>query len=567
MINRIGVVFLIVLLSGCMLPNQIVSKGTALDLIHKDLANAEKANHDVKRKSTIARPLNHWLIPMADDLTSASQQSYERHFDLSAHHVPAKTFFMSLVKDTPYSVVIDPKVEGTISLTLKNVTLDEVLQSLRDIYGYDFRVKPYGFDVLPAGVRTQLFNVNYLNMSRKGTTETTINSGQLTKGSNTRNPSNTSTDPTNPNASVYSPNSNHVSTATSVVMTASESNFWKELTTTLHALLAHKPKASVIVQAEAGLVIVRADPTTLREVQYYLETIQANMRREVVLEAKIIEVELNDGFQTGINWQLLGFQQGNDLTNHSASGFTNLLKLHITAGNTFSAFIKMLSEQGNVQVLSSPHISTMNNQKAVIKVGRDEYFVTGLTNSTLAAGNSSDTSQNVNLQPFFSGIALDVTPQIDEKGEVILHIHPSVSEIEQQEKVVTVGSNDVTLPSALNKVRESDTIVRAKNGQVIIIGGLMETKTSELLKGAPFLSKMPFIGTLFRNTNQQYKKTELVILLRPLLVGVDTWHNELKRLKNRYAGLKRGFHFGDKPHIFGNAAENPSNYRSVLFRD
>jgi MSHA biogenesis protein MshL len=186
----------------------------------------------------------------------------------------------------------------------------------------------------------------------------------------------------------------------------------------------------------------------------------------------------------------------------------------------FNSFIELLAGQGETRVLSSPRVSTLNNQKAVIKAGSDEFFVTDISSDTVT-GTASATSRDITLTPFFSGIALDVTPQISADGEIILHIHPTVSEVTDQQKVVTVSGESDTLPLAFSEIRESDSIVKAKSGQIIVIGGLMRRSVRSEVFGTPGLRSIPGIGKLFQSTREIETKTELVILLRPLVADKD----------------------------------------------
>ena len=192
-------------------------------------------------------------------------------------------------------------------------------------------------------------------------------------------------------------------------------------------------------------------------------------------------------------------------------------------GSDFSAFLELLKTQGNVQVLSSPRIATMNNQKAVIKVGTDEFFVTDVSTTTVT-GTSTTSTSNIKLTPFFSGIALDVTPQISRDEDVMLHVHPTVSEVVDQRKDITVGGVSQALPLARSTVRESDSIVEVKSGQLIVIGGLMQNKTADRDAETPALGDLALVGGLFRQRQAQTTKSALVILLRPLVIdGPQRW--------------------------------------------
>jgi len=199
--------------------------------------------------------------------------------------------------------------------------------------------------------------------------------------------------------------------------------------------------------------------------------------------------------------------------------------------------IDLLETQGLVQVLSSPRISTINNQKAVIKVGTDEFFVTDISSTTVAGAGSSTTSPDVTLTPFFSGIALDVTPQIDGNNNIVLHVHPSISEVEDQEKLLTLGADKITLPLAKSTIRESDSIIRARSGQVVVIGGLMQTQMRDSDSGIPLLKDTPGIGNLFKQRDMKNRKTELIILIRPIIVEDNTWGDYLKKSQQRISGF------------------------------
>ena len=172
------------------------------------------------------------------------------------------------------------------------------------------------------------------------------------------------------------------------------------------------------------------------------------------------------------------------------------------------------------RVLSSPRVSTLSNQKAVIKSGQDEFFVTNIYSNTITS-TAAATSNSIELTPFFSGVALDVTPQVDDDGVVILHIHPTVSAVSTKILTVTAGSQTNTLPLALSKIRESDSVVKARSGQVIVIGGLMTAENTRSDYQTPLLGSIPILGNLFKSKQTRGSKTELVILLKPIVVGDD----------------------------------------------
>ncbi|NNE63724.1 MAG: pilus (MSHA type) biogenesis protein MshL, partial [Gammaproteobacteria bacterium] len=351
-------------------------------------------------------------------------------------------------------------------------------------------------------------------------------------------------------------------TKSSSINTSIQSDFWSALHTTITSIVGDGDGRSVVVDRHAGLIIVRAMPGELRDVAAYLENAQGSLQRQVILEAKIIEVKLSDSFQSGIDWAALsssrevlfgntGFIDGSSqLLNEAGNldtdaalsstnnGFANLFTIG-GANDDFAALIRLLSTQGEVQVLSSPRISTVNNQKAVIKVGSDEFFVTDVSSNTLSNSVSTTTTPDITLTPFFSGIALDVTPQISAEDEVILHIHPSVSEVIDQTKNITVGGQTQQLPLAFSTVRESDSVVKARNGQVVVIGGLMQNSSGSDDAGVPGAKDVPVLGGLFKQSRRVNARSELVILLRPIVVKSNkTWTDTIKDSATRIETLK-----------------------------
>jgi MSHA biogenesis protein MshL len=201
----------------------------------------------------------------------------------------------------------------------------------------------------------------------------------------------------------------------------------------------------------------------------------------------------------------------------NVSAFGGIFSMAVKAPD-FAAFLELLQTQGTVHVLSSPRVSTVNNQKAVIKVGGDEFFVTGITNSSTVIGASTTQAPTVELTPFFSGIALDVTPQIDADTHVTLHIHPTVSDVSQKEKNFVVSGENFSLPLAFSTIQESDNVVRANTGQIIVIGGLMKEASTADSASIPLLGDVPVLGNLFKHQRLTRIKKELVILLKPTVM-------------------------------------------------
>lgn len=466
----------------------------------------------------------------------------EKRLEIAANQVSAPEFFAALVEGSNYSVAVHPEVSGQITLNLKDVTIHETLDVVAELYGYDVRNTGRVIQVYPAGIRTETIPLNYLFVKRFGTSSTSINSGGVSEndpnsganggGNNRRNNSGSRG---NNNSSQGGQNGQSASSGTNIY-TENESDFWKELNSTLSSLVGTKNGRSVIVSPQAGLVTVRALPQEIKAVKKFINDTQSHLRRQVIIEAKIMEVTLNDDYQQGVKWdQVLGHVGSTDLSFSTSGNIAGNVISSAIGGTTalsfvnadFSGVIELLSTQGNVQVLSSPRITATNNQKAVIKVGEDEYFVTEISTTT-TTGNATTTTPEIGLTPFFSGIALDVTPQIDAAGEVILHVHPSVTITDEQTKTIRLNDEDFVLPLAQSSVRESDTIIRAKSGEIVVIGGLIETRKVDLESKTPLLGDIPIMGELFKSKSQTTQKKELIIMLKPIVIGQDTWKSQLE---------------------------------------
>ena len=210
----------------------------------------------------------------------------------------------------------------------------------------------------------------------------------------------------------------------------------------------------------------------------------------------------------------------------------------------FAALLTFLETQGAVNVLSSPRVATINNQKAVLKVGTDDFFVTNISTTTTTSGvGASITTPTITVQPFFSGIALDVTPQIDDNNNIILHVHPQVSRVVEQRKVIdlggTTGLGTFVLPLASSSVNETDTIVRVQDGNIVAIGGLMRQDSATARSQVPGFGDIPGVGALFQQRNTRTTKSEIVILLKPTIIHSDSeWQRDLADTRERIRALR-----------------------------
>ena len=567
----------VVLLSACQTTPE--KDSPTMPSIQKSLENAEAS----QQSAAVEPPpeVQRALLPPASSTLGVIKAEVPT-FDVSVNEVPARQLFMSLVDGTGDNMVVHPDVSGTLTLDLKNVSTEDVMATLRDVYGYEYRYSHGVYQVFPSRMRSQVFKVNYLDIERKGGSKTRVSSGQITQSSSSSGGGN-STDNNSNSSSGSSASDNNANKngqngfSGAQITTQSKANFWLDLDTSLKMIIGEENGRKVVINPMSGTVLVRAMPSELLDVKQYLDILQDSVSRQVIIEAKILEVELNDAFQTGVNWTALLDFGGNyqakiaqigggtifkDGVSELAGTAVPLNNLALTDGASafggvfavqahlgdFNTLIELLKTQGDVQVLSSPRVSTVNNQKAIIKVGTDEYFVTDIDVQTDVAVGVSNRSADVTLTPFFSGVALDVTPQIDSDGRITLHVHPAISEVVEDNKdlgVVTSSSDDddssrsSRVPLAKSTIRETDTIVQAENGQVVVIGGLMQELVRDEVASTPFLGDMPVIGHMFRHTRKTSTKNELVILLRPVVVNSNrVWEQQVQQATQRFRAIQ-----------------------------
>lgn len=580
----------LLVLSGCAANK---SNDRTVGLIRQEMNQAVQSSAQASKPDAVNEAL---LPPLNLAMPRVDSKPLEAKFDLAVNNTPANQVFMAIVSGTRYSMLLHPDVAGNISLNLKDVTVFEALEAVRDMYGYDYKVDGARIFVQPLTLQTRIFQVNYLTGNRAGTTSVRVTSSALSDASSGSTGGvaigNANQGTTivggGAGADAKSLKFERGSDNSSKVTTTTSTDFWDELSKALHTIVGNEQGRSVVISPMSGVIVIRALPDELKNVAAYLKASQISIERQVILEAKIIDVQLNDSFQSGVNWG--AFNKGNVVAGQTSQlgggnsvlsaavansmpvptaadiatfGYAQALTLARAAARNnvtqaagaamlvnppgmfglalgvgnFAALINYLETQGDVHVLSSPRIATLNNQKAVLKVGTDAFFVTEISGGTQGATGIAPTSPTVKLQPFFSGIALDVTPRINDNNEIILHVHPSVSSVSTVTTTLNLGVTTGTylLPLASSNVSETDSIVRARDGQIVAIGGLMRQDSTNGESGLPGLSK-----SIFGQTSKVNNKRELVILIKPTVVDSDKdWADDIARSRDRVESLSK----------------------------
>ncbi|MDD5390585.1 MAG: pilus (MSHA type) biogenesis protein MshL [Gallionellaceae bacterium] len=561
------------ILSGC----AQVKEKPALSAIQEEMRKATASAKPAPLPAAVVAA----LAPESKlELPKNAAQPVEPRFDLAVNNASAQQVFLGIASGTRYSMLLHPDVAGSITVNLKDVSVPEAMSAIRELYGYDYRIDGSRIFVQPLTAQTRFYSINYPSGQRQGKSELRVISGSIADSSGKSSSSGSS-----PSASAGQVDSSRIVTNTAT-------DFWSELRMTIGLLIGCSSGSSapggsssgptvaagtgatsstticpegrsVVISPHTGMLAVRALPAQQRQITEYLTAAKVSVQRQVMIEAKILEVTLNEGAQSGINWTNFNngahrWSKGADTTVFPVPGAApattlgTLLAtgLPTTSGVTatsagvfglafqtgsFAALINFLETQGGVQVLSSPRIAAINNQKAILKVGTDEFFVTEITSTPSTSGGAgTTTSTSITTQPFFSGIALDVTPQIDEADNIILHVHPSVSQVVDDTKSITVGGANFSLPLAKSSVSETDSVVRLKDGEIAAIGGLMKRESRDANSGVPGLGDIPGLGAFFKNSNASRLKQELVILLKPTVIKQQSdWMDTAREAEGR----------------------------------
>ncbi len=508
------------------------------------------------QKAEAAKPqpeekLKELVIPQMEE----AKKVPEKLFSVYARDSNIQDVLLAFSKESDLNMIMDPDLNGKVTVDLKRVTLKEALDTILSPMGWTYRTEGKFIRVSRPQMETRIFTLNYIATRRTGKREvyaTTSSGGGLE----------TSSLPGQQLA--LSPGG--ARTGYTDLISIDEVDLWKEIQKGLEGLIfgtveketpAERDKMTwtrvdekgrkLIVNKTAGLIMVTDYSVNLNKVASYLETVEGSSQRQVCIEAKIMEVILSNDHKEGINWQVIeglprsvnlawglsdktktkgfpgsatGFVSGT-----SSSGGTSASSIDIPGalrlapyGGIFaigaagqevalSDIMQAIALQGDVKILSSPKISTLNNQKAVIRVGnQDVFFITG------AVATQTTVTQIIQPMTIDIGIILDVTPQIAEDGTIIMNIHPSITD-KTGEKTTPDGKSTFPLIS----VRETDTTVRVRDGQTIIIAGLMQERTQENYTGVPFLQSIPVLGGVFRYKTGTKTNSELVIMITPTL--------------------------------------------------
>jgi MSHA biogenesis protein MshL len=465
-----------------------------------------------------------------------------RRYTLVLAGAEVRELFLSLARENDFNLVLSPEVTGTVTMDVKAATAPEIMDEACALLGCRVESAGNTVRILPPRRVTRIFQLDYLLTSRSS-------SGSLT-ASTSASGSGTST-VSGATGTTSGGSSTGESQSENTVSTEEKFDFFSGIVEQVQSMLSGEG-AKVVLNRATGTLVVTDYPARLEEIDRYLALLESRSQAGVMIETKIFEVALDDSTQYGINWSAMpdlasisGSLSGGATVRQTLQSGNTAFQIGVV-GSKFDAFIDALSTQGQINVLSTPKVSTLNNQRAIIRIGRQDVFFRA---TVTPATTTSAAFVTYSPDTITEGIILSVTPQIGQDGRIMLAIHPSITE-----KVGDAKAPDGNTAPIVD-VREANTVVSVRDGETVFIGGLMQERTQEVISSVPLLGDIPFLGALFRTNEQQKKKTELVILITPhRLRGASSATLAVKEME-RVRNAERGYHVGGRPWVYGTEGE------------
>jgi len=494
----------------------------AIFFICLSCTTVNKVPENQKQQSSLPLDIPMPVVPQVEKSKSIDTDKPKEIFTFSLREADIKDVLRAISKQTGYNMIIEPDVKGICTVDLKDVTLEKALEYILEPLSLTFKIEEKTVYVSKPKIETRFFPLNYISITKLGkSTVSGSSTGQASSGGST--------------------GTGQQAGATSALInlqTVSEADLWKALEDNIKIFLS--PEGRYAINRHASIVMVMDYMKNIKNVAMFLEAIEGTIQRQVMIEAKIVEVSLTEETREGINWSALnmkwlGSNYGINIEQALVSPQTryfNIPKVYDTfdpknfptppssyfrfgvSKGKFDSFIDLLKTTYKVNFISSPKISTLNNQRAVIKVAQDDVYFDYSSTSTTSTTTAGFTTKFVTV-----GLILDVTPQIDSNGNILMNIHPVLTDkVSQVEMPVPAGTTGGKAYVPILSVREVDTIVKVREGETVIIAGLIQNKSLVGDTGVQGISDIPIIGRFFKETERDIKKTELVIFLTPKII-------------------------------------------------
>jgi MSHA type pilus biogenesis protein MshL len=445
------------------------------------------------------------VVPLIEE-----KREPERLLTFSMRDADIREALLALAKTLNYNIVLDPEVSGKATIEVRRVTIEEALDALLTPLGLQYKIENNFFRISKLRKETRVFSLNYISTKRTGSSSMTstiaIGAGVGAGGGG--------------------------------ISSSDLADLWGEVEAGLKNLISAEGKFTI--NKMAGTIMVTDFLPNLKNIAKYLEEVEGSVQRQVMIQAKLVEVTLNDEYKMGLDWsaitklsklKLTGTLSGGKMIAQTLSPGVGTFQIGIS-DRDFSALLDAMAQQGKINILSTPKISVLNNQKSAIKVTTSEVYYEIKTDIDPVSRKetTSATSKTVDI-----GIVLEVVPQISPEGQIIMDIHPIITE-KVGDSVLETPT--VKLSTPILAVREANSVVKVRDGQTMVMAGLIKEKKSEKDTKVPVMGSIPALGALFTRSEKTGQKSELVVFLTPtILTGKrieDLSQEELRKLSVTY---------------------------------
>ncbi|MBF0448376.1 MAG: pilus (MSHA type) biogenesis protein MshL, partial [Magnetococcales bacterium] len=543
---------------------------------------------------------------VSDANADENSQEKEEVYTITVTEMSVQDLLFALARDANKNIDVYPGITGRVTLSAIDQTLPQILDRIANQVAIRYEINDGTIIVSPDRAYLKIYEIDYINIQRSSKSSNKVSTRLSTANLNSSSDLNLSDDS---------------NLSTSNLDTSTTNQFWQTLTGNIHLILNPNASSSsdvsipssslsaesgdlltaipgglsesslnnnsgsttgksgvVAVNPEAGQISIFASSSQHERIQALLDSIMGSVHRQVMIESTVVEVELNDQFQEGVDWDIM-FNSAADIGIKGIFSKGEFFTLgrdpspvsSVTSNKAIRAAIKVLETFGNTKVLSSPKIMALNNQPALLKVVQNKVFFTlesSATNTT-TTGVDQQTAQipvfNTKIHTVPVGLIMNVTPQISKDGVVTLNVRPTITRIvsEVNDPNPALQANQLTTGISTSienmipeiEVKEMETIMRIHSGQVAVMGGLMQDEIVNESNGLPGLGRIPGLGTLFSHKDRSVKKSELVIFLRPVIIGHDNPRNNRMIAKN------------STKHLSTNTAGTPAHQQAVPRED
>lgn len=499
---------------------------------------ADDNRHIQAPQSAVADDIPEVVRPMPL-LPQPQAQAAPELFTVVVQDVPVRQLLFAMARDAGINIDVHPNVVGEVSINAVDKTLPQIIERISRQVDFRWRVESDNTLIVePDAPFQRTYRIDYVNVTRDANTELSVSNSL------------------SPVGGASGGGDGGINNSTASLTQSSANNFWVTLTNNIRGLLGEDSGAAgdlaaagasagsaVIANAESGLITVNATSRQHRDVAAFIDNVLSRSLAQVMIEATVVEVSLNDNYQSGVDWATISRNSGQidflqsitgaNLNNAPASVMT----IDRTGGpDAIAAAIRMLSEFGELRVLSSPKIMALNNQAAMLRVVDNRVYFTievqaGTPATFAGPGTPAVYTSTVHTVPV--GFVMSVTPQISDNDQVTLNVRPTISRIVRFVNDPSPAFAEYGIINAIPEIqiREIESILKVYSGQVAVLGGLMQDTLENSTTGLPIASRIPGIRNLFSYRDDTARKTELIVFIRPVVVRQPSLDADLEQYR------------------------------------